>query len=84
MMLNMMHARRRLSAMPNQIRRLFVTLHTVGIPADVVRLFHRYFDAMAEDQRQVTERQKWINVINLLNSQLQRFSMHMSYLRCFR
>ena len=38
-----------LSAMPNQIRRLFVTLLTFGGPADVAVLFHRHFDAMAED-----------------------------------
>ena len=69
-----------LSAMPNQIRRLFVTLLTFGDPADVEGLFHRHFDAMAEDQRDVTERQKRINIIQILNSHLQPFSIQMSNL----
>jgi hypothetical protein len=56
-----------LSAMPNQIIRLFVTLLTFGDPADVEGLHHRHFDAMAEDQRDVTERQKQINIIHIFN-----------------
>ena len=45
-----------LSAMPNQIRRLFVTLLTFGDP-------------------ELTERQKGINVIHILNSYFQPFSI---------
>jgi hypothetical protein len=69
-----------LSAMPNQIRRLFVTLLTFGDPAGVEGLFHRHFDAMAEDQRGVTEWQKQNNIIQILNSHLQPFSIQMSNL----
>jgi hypothetical protein len=69
-----------LSAMPSQIRRLFVTLLTFGDPADVEDLFHRHFDAMAEDQRDVSERQKRINLIQILNSHLQPFIIQMSNL----
>jgi ATP-dependent DNA helicase PIF1 len=49
-------------------------------PADVEGLFHRHFDAMAEDQRDVTERQKRINIIQILNSHLQPFSVQISHL----
>jgi hypothetical protein len=41
-----------LSATPNKISKLFVTLHTFDDPADVAGLYHRHFDAMAEDKRQ--------------------------------
>jgi PIF1-like helicase len=61
--------------MPNQIRRLFVTLLTFGDSANIEGLFHRHFDAMAEDQRDVSERQKRINIIQILNSHLQPFSI---------
>jgi hypothetical protein len=74
-----MHARSN-SAMPNHIRQLFVTLLTFGDPADVEGLFPRHFDAMAENQRDVTERQKRLNIIQILNSHLQPFSIQMSNL----
>ena len=53
---------------------------TFGDPADVEGLFHRHFDAMAEDQRDLTERQKRINIIQILNSHLQPFRIQMANL----
>jgi hypothetical protein len=50
------------------------------IAADVAGLFHRHVDAMSEDQRQVTESQKRINVIHILNVHLQPFSVQISNL----
>jgi hypothetical protein len=47
-------------------------------PADVEGSLYRQFDAMAEDQRQVTKRQKKIKAIHTLNSHLQPISIQMS------
>jgi hypothetical protein len=51
------------------------------IPQTVQDYFIAHFDGMGEDQRHVAERQKQINVINILNSQLQPFSKRMSNLQ---
>jgi hypothetical protein len=59
-----------LTAMPNQIRRLFVSFLIFGDPADVIGLFYRYNEAMAVNQGQIAERQKRFSIIFELNHQL--------------
>jgi hypothetical protein len=46
----------RLSSVKNEIRRLFVALLTFGDSADAPGLLYGNSDAMAEDQRHMTER----------------------------
>ena len=82
MMLNMMHACKKQNFQQCQIKSddYWLLYSLFCDPVDVAGLFHRHFDAMAEDQRQATKRQKQISVIYILNSQLQPFSMQMSNL----
>jgi hypothetical protein len=53
-----------LTSIPNQIRRLFVTLLIFGDPAVVTGLIYRHFEAIAKDQRLMIEKQMRFRIIS--------------------
>lgn len=66
-----------ISGMPSQIRRLFATLVAFGEPSDIASLFFKYFDAMAEDQRDMSDGQRRYRVIAALDRLLEPFNKRM-------